>query len=330
MLISEQLESLEKSPWSFTASLQESSGSSILPALSVTTFQVNVGKLCNQTCRHCHVDAGPKRTEIMSRQTMVEILHAIDSTPEVTTVDLTGGAPEMNPDFRWFVGEIKQRKLHVIDRCNLTILQEPGYEDMAIFLAENKVEIVASLPHFAAARTNQQRGAGVFEKSVLSLKKLNELGYAKNPDLKLNLVYNPTGLFLSPVQTQLEREYKEKLANDFGIIFNSLYCINNMPINRFLQSLLRADRFTDYMEVLVNAYNPATVEGLMCRHQVSIGWDGAIYDCDFNQMLEMPSTPFQHIRDWQTTTFKNRNIALANHCFGCTAGNGSSCGGEIS
>ncbi|MBE7439005.1 MAG: arsenosugar biosynthesis radical SAM protein ArsS [Spirochaetales bacterium] len=315
--------------YNFQDRLQESWGSN-LQAVNISIFQINVGKLCNQACLHCHVEAGPKRTEIMTRSTMEQILTALDQTPGVTTADITGGAPELNPDFRWLVTRLKERGLHVIDRCNLTVLFEPGQEDLLDFLADNEVEVVASLPHFAAARTDRQRGQGVFDKSIDSLQKLNARGYGRDGGLKLNLVYNPTGLLLSPNQKELEREFKKQLLDRYGIFFHSLYCINNMPISRFLDSLIRAGRFQDYMDLLVSAYNPATVAGLMCRYQVSIGWEGSLYDCDFNQMLELKSNPIGHIRDWDAQRFASRFIVTASHCFGCTAGNGSSCGGEIS
>jgi radical SAM/Cys-rich protein len=300
---------------------------SFLPALSLKTFQINVGRWCNQTCRHCHVDASPKRTETMNHTTAERCIQLIESIPSIQTVDITGGAPEGNPEFTYLVKESKKLGKHVIDRCNLTILEEEGFEYLYEFLSSQNIEIIASLPHFAKSRTDSQRGKGVFDKSIIALQKLNKLGYGKN--ISLSLVYNPTGLFLSSSQMQLEREFKENLFEQFGIIFNNLYCINNLPINRFLNSLYNGGKFNEYMDVLCTAYNPATLEGLMCRHQMSVGYDGTIYDCDFNQMLELPSEKVGHINNFDLDRFLGRNIVLANHCFGCTAGAGSSCGGEI-
>jgi radical SAM/Cys-rich protein len=300
---------------------------SFLPALSLKTFQINVGRWCNQTCRHCHVDASPKRTEAMNHTTAERCIQLIESIPSIQTVDITGGAPEGNTEFTYLVKESKRLGKHVIDRCNLTILEEEGFEYLYEFLSSQNIEIIASLPHFAKSRTDSQRGKGVFDKSIIALQKLNKLGYGKN--ISLSLVYNPTGLFLSSSQLQLEREFKENLFEQFGIIFNNLYCINNLPINRFLNSLYNGGKFNEYMDVLCTAYNPATLEGLMCRHQISVGYDGTIHDCDFNQMLELPSEKVGHIDNFDLDRFLGRNIVLANHCFGCTAGAGSSCGGEI-
>ncbi len=328
--VEQQLATLASFSESFSQKVAATTGYQRLPALSLQVFQVNLGKLCNQTCRHCHVDAGPKRTEIMTRDTMEQCLRVIAAVPSFKTVDITGGAPEMNPYFRWFVAEVAKLGRHIIDRCNLTILEEPGYEDLAEFLAAQRVEIISSLPHYAEFRTDQQRGQGVFERSIRALKKLNALGYGKNEDgLTLNLIYNPSGLFLSQPQRVLEREFKEQLLSRYGIEFNHLYCINNLPINRFLDSLLRAEKFEQYMQLLVNAFNPATLEGLMCRHQVSVGYDGRIFDCDFNQMLGLESEGVSHIAQFSPEAYIARNIVLANHCYGCTAGLGSSCGGEL-
>lgn len=300
---------------------------SFLPALSFNTFQINVGRWCNQACRHCHVDASPKRTETLTHAYAEKCIQIISSIPSIQTVDITGGAPEGSPEFTYLVQESKKLGKHVIDRCNLTILEEEGFEQLHTFLASHQVEIIASLPHFAKSRTDNQRGKGVFDKSILALQKLNQLGYGK--ELPLSLVYNPTGLFLSSSQAQLEREFKENLYNSYGISFHNLYCINNLPINRFLNSLVRGEKFEEYMDILCTSFNPSTLDGLMCRHQISVGYDGTIYDCDFNQMLEMPSEKVQHIDHFDLEAFMSRNIVLANHCFGCTAGAGSSCGGEI-
>jgi radical SAM/Cys-rich protein len=273
------------------------------------------------------VDASPIRTEMMSKEIMDLCLRVIGSTPQIKTVDITGGAPEGNPHFTYLVEQVRKLGKHIIDRCNLTILEEPGNEYLYDFLASNEVEVCSSLPYFAESQTDKQRGDGVFRKSIIAIQKLNKLGYGK--DLTLNLVYNPVGLFLSSSQKQLEREFKENLSKKFGIIFNQLYCINNLPINRFLAALVRAGKFETYMDTLVNSYNPQTLDGLMCRHQISVGYDGKVYDCDFNQMLELESKPFSHIRDFNLESFLNRDIVVANHCYGCTAGAGSSCGGEL-
>jgi radical SAM/Cys-rich protein len=263
----------------------------------------------------------------MNHITAEKCIQLIKSIPSIETVDITGGAPEGNPEFTYLIKESKRLGKHVIDRCNLTILEEEGFEYLYEFLSSHRIEIIASLPHFAKSRTDNQRGKGVFDKSVIALQKLNKLGYGK--DISLSLVYNPTGLFLSSSQLQLEREFKENLYEQFGIIFNNLYCINNLPINRFLNSLFNGGKFNEYMDILCTAYNPATLDGLMCRHQISVGYDGKIYDCDFNQMLEMPSEKVGHIDNFDLDHFLGRHIVLANHCFGCTAGAGSSCGGEI-
>jgi radical SAM/Cys-rich protein len=322
----EQLKMLSQDQESFdhvvSSSLHEQSS---LKPLSLRTFQVNMGKKCNQACRHCHVDASPKRTEMMARKTVDLCLQVIAEVKEIDTVDITGGAPEMNDHFTYFVQACKKLGKHVIDRCNLTILEETGYEYLYDFLREHEVEVVASLPHFRRTYTNRQRGSGVFEKSIKALKALNKLGYGQK--YPLNLVYNPAGAFLSSSQHQLEREFKENLKNAYDIEFNNLYCINNMPINRYLQALIKVNKFDEYIGILKNAFNPSTLEGLMCRHQISISYTGHMYDCDFNQMLGF--SPIGHIRDFDYDTIMSRNIQTANHCFGCTAGAGSSCGGEI-
>lgn len=322
----EQLQLLGAQAEPFAERAAASGFASLKPA-ELTTFQINVGKWCNQACRHCHVDASPQRTEMMDRSTLEKCMKIITTVESIATVDITGGAPEGHPLFREFVARVRAAGKHVIDRCNLTILSEPGQEDLADFLASHEVEIAASLPHFAAQRTDLQRGAGVFQKSIAGLKKLNALGYGTR--LPLNLVYNPSGVFLSSNQMQLEREFREKLMADHGIQFNSLYCINNMPINRFLFALERAGKTATYLTTLVNAFNPLTIPGLMCRTQISVGYDGRVYDCDFNQMLEMPSEAVAHIDDFTPARFASRSIRTANHCYGCTAGSGSSCGGAV-
>jgi len=297
----------------------------------VTTLQINVGKLCNQACHHCHVEAGPKRSEIMSADVGYRILELLSRTPSIQTVDITGGAPELNANFKRFVLFARSLGLHVIDRCNLTVLFEPDQANLADFLAEHQVEIVASLPCYTAENVDQQRGRGVFEKSIAALRKLNRLGYGQ-PDssLLLNLVYNPLGASLPPAQAQLEAGYKKHLREKFGIEFNRLFTITNMPIRRFSDFLERTGKLRSYTDLLVNNFNPATVEDLMCRSLVSVGWDGQIYDCDFNQMLDIAGTGAQTIWEIESfNTLRNAAIATAGHCFGCTAGSGSSCGGSL-
>ena len=298
-------------------------------------LQVNVGKLCNITCMHCHVNAGPKRKEIMTRETIDRIVDWLAKT-EIEIVDLTGGAPEMIPDFRYFIERVKALKpsRHVIDRCNLTILVERGYEDLGDFLARKKVEIVASMPCYSAANVNAQRGEGVFEASIEALRLLNRLGYGVAGDLPLHLIYNPIGASLPPVQEELEADFKRELAAHFGIVFNRLYTISNLPVGRFAVYLRHNRKLDEYMELLMNAFNPATVNGLMCRNTISVGWRGEVYDCDFNQQLDMQwSRNGQHaaifLWDVDPKEIKDREIMTGDHCFGCTAGAGSTCGGAI-
>jgi radical SAM/Cys-rich protein len=296
------------------------------------TFQVNVGKMCNQTCKHCHVDAGPDRKEIMTPETMQQCLDILATHPQLKTVDLTGGAPEMNPHFRWFVEEIRKREKHIIVRCNLTIiLANKKYHDLPQFFKEQRIEVVSSLPFYTADRTNRQRGNGVFEDSIKALQLLNETGYGKeDTGLLLNLVYNPAGAFLPPDQLTLEKEYKEVLQKEYGILFNNLYTITNLPISRYLDYLLVSGNYESYMEKLVNAYNPAAAAHVMCRNTLSIGWDGFVYDCDFNQMLGLKvDTEHQHISNFNLESLAQRNIVVNQHCYGCTAGAGSSCGGAV-
>jgi len=302
-----------------------------LTATGITVLQINVGKLCNQTCRHCHVDAGPDRREIMSRETAQQCIRALERT-DIPTVDITGGAPELNPNFRWLVERAKALGRHVTDRCNLTVLRVPSQADLAEFLARNHVEVIASLPYFQEAETDAQRGDGVFSKSIEALRTLNGLGYG-NPSngLRLNLVHNPVGAFLPPSQASIEADFKRELYRRHRVVFNSLYTITNMPISRFLEYLLRSGNYERYMEKLVNAYNPAAAAGVMCRYMLSVGWDGTLYDCDFNQMLELPlghGAP-GHIRDFSKDWLDRRRIATGQHCYGCTAGAGSSCVGAV-
>jgi radical SAM/Cys-rich protein len=298
-------------------------------------LQVNVGKLCNLICVHCHVNAGPKRKEIMSRETVDRIIDWLAET-EILSVDLTGGAPEMIPDFRYFIERVKklQPARHVIDRCNLTILVEAGYEDLGEFLARNKVEVIASMPCYSPENVNAQRGEGVFEGSIAALQLLNALGYGIDPELPLNLIYNPVGAFLPPSQAELEADYKRELKKHFGIVFNNLYTLTNLPIGRFASYLRRNNKLDEYMKLLIQAFNPATINGLMCRNTISVGWRGEVYDCDFNQQLGMQwlgnggSKPL-FLWDIDPESLEDREIMTGDHCFGCTAGAGSTCGGAI-
>jgi len=296
----------------------------------VEVLQVNVGKLCNQTCRHCHVDAGPDRREVMSRETMQHCLDVLART-EIPVVDITGGAPELNPNFRWFVREVRKLGRHVIDRCNLTILETKAYADLPGFFGANRVEIVASLPHYRALNTDRQRGERVFERSIRALRKLNEVGYGDGRSgLALVLVTNPAGAFLPGAQASLEAEWKRELERRHGVVFDRLYTITNMPISRYLEWLVETGNLEGYMEKLVSAFNPLAAAGVMCRNTVSVGWDGRLYDCDFNQMLEIPVDGGMHVRDFDLEALEARRIAVDRHCFGCTAGAGSSCGGATS
>jgi radical SAM/Cys-rich protein len=295
-------------------------------------LQINVGKMCNQVCDHCHVDAGPHRKEIMTRETMEQCLAILRSEKSIHTVDLTGGAPEMNPDFQWFVSQIRALGKKVIVRSNLTILvSNKTYKTYPKFFAEQGLTVIASLPCYTAENTDKQRGDGVFDKSIKALHMLNDLGYGvEGSGLVLNLVYNPVGAHLSPSQAKLEQDYKKMLAEHFNIVFNQLFTITNMPISRYLDFLVKEGKFEMYMDVLVNAFNPSVVEGLMCRNTLSISWDGWMYDCDFNQMLELKvDHPKQHIKDFNAQLLQERAIQLNQHCYGCTAGTGSSCQGAL-
>jgi radical SAM/Cys-rich protein len=299
-----------------------------LSAATIDTLQVNVGKLCNQACKHCHVDASPRRTEIMQRKTIDACLEVLREN-SIKTLDITGGAPELNPDFRYFVIEAKKIGVHIIVRHNLTVMFEENQQDLPEFFAENEVELVSSLPYFLAEKTDAQRGTGVFDKSIEALKLLNQVGYGIKEKLKLNLVYNPVGAFLPPAQSAIEADFKRELKTRYDIVFNNLYTITNMPIARYLDWLRRSRNEELYMQKLINAFNPATVEGLMCRNLISVDWLGNLYDCDFNQMLEMPVESKQTIFDFDFKKLKNRAIVTGNHCYGCTAGSGSSCGGVV-
>lgn len=304
-----------------------------LKPTGIEIFQVNVGYMCNQTCKHCHVDAGPDRKEIMSRETMQKCLDIMEKAG-IHTLDLTGGAAEMNPDFRWLVEQAHRIGVkEIIVRSNLTIiLANPRYHDLPDFFARHGVRVVSSLPFYKADKTDRQRGEGVFEKSIRALKMLNEVGYGKEGSgLLLDLVYNPSGAFLPAGQQQLERDFKKELKEHFGIQFNSLFTITNLPISRFLDYLIASENYEDYMDRLVEAFNPAAVDGVMCRNTLSVSWDGYLYDCDFNQMLELKvdSPAPQHIDDFDLDQLNNRNIVAGQHCYGCTAGAGSSCQGAV-
>jgi radical SAM/Cys-rich protein len=309
------------------------------------TLQVNLGYLCNLSCTHCHVNAGPKRTELMAL-TQIELVLDVLQRRQLKTLDLTGGAPEMNPHFRYLVEQARGLGVTVIDRCNLTILEEPGYEDLAEFLATQGVEIVASLPCYSERNVAEQRGKGIFETSIAALKKLNALGYGQGEGLYLNLVYNPNGTFLPPPQAALEREYKLHLQQDFGLQFDQLFTITNMPIKRYGAMLLAKGEYATYMQLLKDNYSAENVGTLMCRRLLSVDWQGYLYDCDFNQMLDLPINPGKnvlqnqqaliasdkprpHLRDLMETDFSTQAIVVGDHCYACTAGQGSSCGGSL-
>jgi radical SAM/Cys-rich protein len=295
---------------------------------TVAVLQVNVGKHCNQACHHCHVEAGPSRTERMEASTADRVIELVAAAPQLQTLDITGGAPELNPNFRRLVAAGRALGKEVIDRCNLTILLEPGQDDTAAFLAANAVRIVASLPCYSEKNVDAQRGRGVFDKSIAALRLLNGLGYGH--DLPLDLVYNPVGAFLPPAQATLEHDYKQHLHDEFGIAFSRLLTIANMPIRRFLHMLERDGQTETYQQLLIDSFNPAAVDGLMCRSMLSVGWDGRLYDCDFNQMLDM-KLPGRARTLWDIESLDaiDRRIATGPHCFGCTAGAGSSCGGAL-
>ncbi|MGV6859673.1 MAG: arsenosugar biosynthesis radical SAM (seleno)protein ArsS [bacterium] len=298
---------------------------------SIQTLQVNLGYRCNQSCLHCHVNAGPNRQENMDLDTIKDVLSVLKAR-DIKTLDLTGGAPELNPHFRYLVAEAKELGMHIMDRCNLTILSEPGQETLAEFLAEHQVEVIASLPCYLEENVDSQRGSGVYQASIAGLTQLNSLGYGKDPaSPQLNLVYNPVGAFLPPPQNMLETDYREKLAQS-GISFNHLYTITNMPIARFGSTLVSKGQFDDYMNTLRGAHQDANVSAVMCRDLVSVDYQGRLYDCDFNQMLTLPLTEAgesRHLRDLLDSGLQDNPIRIADHCYGCTAGSGSSCGGAL-
>ncbi|MCD0458377.1 arsenosugar biosynthesis radical SAM (seleno)protein ArsS [Roseiconus lacunae] len=309
-------------------------------------LQINVGKLCNQTCVHCHVEAGPtKKRENMDAETVERIIELSRRSTSLELVDITGGAPEMNPHFKRLVQEFRSRGIRVIDRCNLTILSQPGYEWIPAFLVEHQVSVVASLPCYLEDNVNAQRGSGVFSASIDALRQLNELGYGSDPHLKLDLVYNPTGTGLPPDQSQLQRDYKRELAARYSIVFNELLTITNIPIKRFAMFLAKKNKLEDYLQTLEAKFNPAAADSVMCRSLLSVSWDGKVYDCDFNQMIDLPaqvappSDPHSTGRDsssaptvWTIDAFEDltaQRINTADHCYGCTAGAGSGCGGAL-
>lgn len=320
----------------------------VIRRAELNTLQLNLGYLCNLSCTHCHVNAGPKRTELMSRDTIDLVIQLLNKG-EIDCLDLTGGAPEMNPEFRYLVTAARALGVKVIDRCNLTILLEKGYEDLAQFLAEQEVEVCASLPCYSEQNVDAQRGKGVFEESIEALQKLNQLGYGR--ELTLNLVYNPGGAFLPPPQVELEQDYKRELKEQYNIEFNHLLTITNMPISRFGAVLHAKGEFESYLQLLKDSFSQSNLESVMCRQLISVDWQGFLYDCDFNQMLNMPiveaaneqpliasdvapsaesgSNNAMHLRDLVGQSLKNRPIQIAEHCYGCTAGQGSSCSGAL-
>lgn len=320
---------LPESPISFEEKLSQNNLE--LHTTNVEILQVNVGKLCNQACKHCHVDASPTRTEIMKRETIDECIKVLREH-QIPTLDITGGAPEMIPDFRYLVTEARKSGAKIMVRHNLTVMFEEGEEDLPEFFAENEIELICSLPYFMQQQTDAQRGEGVFDKSVEALRKLNAVGYGtEGSGLTLNLVYNPVGAFLPPEQASIEADFKRELKERYDIVFNNLYTITNMPIARYLDWLRRSKNEKSYMQKLLNAFNPTTIEGLMCRNTLNVDWLGNLFDCDFNQMLELPVSPKvgQRISEFDPEKFFGREIMTNAHCFGCTAGSGSSCGGTV-
>ncbi len=315
----------------FAQKIKESDDFPLRPN-SLEILQINLGYMCNQVCAHCHVDAGPDRKEIMTIETMEQCLEVIKNT-SAHTLDLTGGAPEMNPNFRWFVEEASKAGIKdFIVRSNLTIIRanKKNY-DLPEFFKQHNVHVVSSMPHWTRGKTDKQRGSGVFDQSIKALQELNAVGYGMpESNLKLDLVYNPSGAFLPGDQKSMEQDFKKALLEDFGIHFHELFSITNLPISRFLDYLIASDNYEDYMYQLVEAYNPAAVKNVMCRNTLSVSWDGFLYDCDFNQMLELKvASKTQHISEYNESLLQNRNIIISQHCYGCTAGAGSSCQGAV-
>ena len=310
----------------------EETGQFPLRPKKLEVLQINLGYMCNQVCEHCHVDAGPDRKEIMTKETMLQCLEVIKNT-NATTLDLTGGAPEMNPNFRWFVDEASKAGIKdFIVRSNLTIIRaNKKYYDLPEFFKKHNIHVVSSMPHWTRGKTDKQRGTGVFDTSIKALQDLNAIGYGlPNSKLKLDLVYNPSGAFLPGDQVSMERDFKNALLEDFGIQFHNLFTITNLPVSRFLDYLIASDNYEDYMYSLVDAYNPSAVENVMCTHTISVSWDGYLYDCDFNQMLKLKvASSVKHISEYNEEVLNNRTIIISQHCYGCTAGAGSSCQGTV-
>lgn len=328
--LSFQLETLENTATiKFSEKLQEIHFFPLKP-IEIEILQINLGKLCNQVCEHCHVDAGPDRTEIMTKEILGACIEAAKNS-SIHTIDLTGGAPEMNPNFRWFVTELHQLGKKIIVRSNLTILTYKKYLDIPQFFKTNEVVVISSLPCYTKDNVDKQRGNGVFERSIQALKTLNEIGYGKEGSgLELDLVYNPGGASLPPEQSALEIDYKRELKELFGLEFNNLFTITNLPISRFLDFLLKENKYETYMDKLIESFNPMAASNVMCRNTISVGWDGKLFDCDFNQMLGLGvASPSQNIQEFNSEELKKRNIILGQHCYGCTAGAGSSCQGTI-
>jgi len=329
--MNQQEEKLEKREFrDFDRSLRDSQ---LFPltATGIEIFQINFGKLCNQSCKHCHVEAGPDRKEIIGKETLEGCLEVLRQS-SIPTVDITGGTPELNPNYRWFVKEVRKLGRHVIGRCNLTIIFEPGQKDLPELYRDHQVEVVASLPYYMERQVDAQRGRGIFDKSIQALKRLNQVGYGLGEnDLILNLVYNPGGAFLPPSQSSIEADFKRELERRHGITFDHLFTIVNMPLGRFLEFLKRSGNYTSYMNRLITAYNPQAAAGVMCRFTLSVGWDGSLYDCDFNQMLGLNCNHGApaHLREFDLEKLQNRRIVTGMHCYGCTAGAGSSCGGAV-
>jgi radical SAM/Cys-rich protein len=310
----------------------EETGQFPLRPKKLEILQINLGYMCNQVCEHCHVDAGPDRKEIMTKETMLQCLEVIKNT-NATTLDLTGGAPEMNPNFRWFVNEASKAGIKdFIVRSNLTIIRaNKKYYDLPEFFKKHNIHVVSSMPHWTRGKTDKQRGSGVFDKSIKALQDLNAQGYGlPNSKLKLDLVYNPSGAFLPGDQVSMERDFKNALLEDFGIQFHNLFTITNLPVSRFLDYLIASDNYEDYMYSLVDAYNPSAVENVMCTNTISVSWDGYLYDCDFNQMLKLKvASSVKHISEYNEEVLNDRTIIISQHCYGCTAGAGSSCQGTV-
>lgn len=312
---------------SFDRALADSGN--ILTRTSPRVLQLNLGKLCNLTCVHCHVNAGPHRKELITTEALNRTLDWFEKT-DIPTIDLTGGTPEMHPDFKALVERVRAfaQPREIITRLNATILNEPGFEWVAEFHAKHELTVIASMPCYSPENVNEQRGEGVFDSSISAFQKLNELGFGKDPALRMHFVFNPNGAKLPPAQDELEADYKHEMKKHFGIVFNDLYCITNMPIARYASYLKRQKQYAEYQELLVNSFNPASIEGLMCRDTISVDWNGQVYDCDFNQQLDLGKAE-DMVWDLDLDQFQSLPIKTASHCFGCTAGAGSSCGGTL-